>query len=135
MAKSAERIILFDGVCGLCTGLIPFLLIRDNARLFRFAALQSVAGQQLLRIHGLNTTTSNSLLLIEGDRIWMRSTAVLRIFRCLPGGWRLLYGFIVFPRPIRDLFYRVVAHCRYRLFGRHLHCMVDWPGWGDRFLT
>jgi predicted DCC family thiol-disulfide oxidoreductase YuxK len=131
---SGRPIVLFDGVCQLCNGSVLFIVKRDPSRQFRFAALQSTAGAALLRTFGLPTDVLDTLVLIEGDRVFTRSTASLRIARRLSGLWPLLYGLIVVPRPLRDLLYRVVARNRYRWFGRRDACMMPTPDLQERFL-
>ena len=126
-------VILFDGVCNLCNGSVRFVLARDRQRRFRFASLQSAAAAQLLagRPPG---AIGDSIVLVEGERIYQQSTAVLRILRGLGAGWRLLYALIVVPRPLRDAVYRWVARNRYRWFGRTEACAVPRPEDRDRFL-
>lgn len=75
-----------------------------------------------------------SILLWENGKIYERSTAVLRVAGKLRGGWRLLYGFIILPRFLRDGIYHFIARNRYRWFGKKDSCMVPGPGVQDRFL-
>ncbi len=128
-------ILLFDGVCNLCNGAVQFILRRDPAKRFRFAALQSPVGEQFLREHGIEPGRLDTLVLVEGGRAYLRSTAALRVARRLSGPWPLLYYlFIWLPRPLRDLAYNLVARNRYRLFGEREECMVPTPDLRARFL-
>ncbi len=127
-------VVVFDGVCNLCDATVRFILDRDPAGRFRFAANQSAVGRELLARHGLDPTDLSSVYLIEDGRLWARSTAVLRIVRHLRRPWPLAYGLILVPRPVRDLAYRVVARLRYRLFGRRKACRLPRPGERSRFL-
>jgi predicted DCC family thiol-disulfide oxidoreductase YuxK len=131
---SSEGIILFDGVCNLCNASINFILDRDPRACFRFAALQSPAGQRLLRQHNLSTGELQSLVLIESGRAFTRSTAALRIARRLTFPWNLLYAFIALPRFLRDPLYNLIARHRYRWFGKREACRMPTPDLADRFL-
>lgn len=125
MNDTGEKpLVLFDGVCNLCNASVQFILKRDRRAWFRFASLQSDAGQQVLREQGLATDELDTMILVEDRAVYTRSTAALRIVRRLGGLWPLLYAFIVVPRVIRDFFYRIVAKNRYRWFGRRDQCMV-----------
>jgi predicted DCC family thiol-disulfide oxidoreductase YuxK len=129
-----ERILLFDGVCNLCNGAVQFVINRDERQKFRFASLQSEAGQDLLRHFGLSTQRFDSFVLIEGERFHTESTAALRVAKQMGGGWPLLYAFIIVPAPIRNAVYRFVARNRYRWFGRKESCAIPTPGLEARFL-
>jgi predicted DCC family thiol-disulfide oxidoreductase YuxK len=125
-----EPVVLFDGLCHLCSGTVRFILPRDRARRFRFAPLQSEAGRHLLEASGIEPDPTGTIVLIEGPRAWTRSTAVLRIARGMSGLWPLFYLFIAVPRPLRDWVYEIVARNRYRWFGRRDQCFL--PGEEDR---
>ena len=126
--------ILFDGVCNLCNGFVRFVIARDPAARFRFAALTSPAAARVLREAGGTPPLADSMILIEEGRVFMRSDAPLRIARGLSFPWPLLYAFIVVPRFIRDRIYDVVAARRYRWFGRRDVCMIPTPDLKQRFL-
>jgi len=120
-------IILFDGVCVLCSGSVRFVIARDPARHFRFASMQSPAGQAMLRELGLPLATWESSILIENGVAYRRSTAILRIARHLSGLWPALAIFLLVPRFLRDAGYDLIARHRYRIFGRLEACMVPTP--------
>ena len=127
-------LILFDGVCNLCNGFVQFIIRRDPAGRFRFAALQSEAGQALLAAHGLAPVAEpESVLLLSGGRLYSHSDAVLRIARELGGPWRLLGVGQLLPRRWRDAAYRFVARHRYRWFGRQDSCWLPTPELKARF--
>ena len=127
-------VILFDGVCNFCNGAVNFVINRDREGYFKFAALQSGAGEQLLIRHGIDKVETDSVVLIEDDEAYTHSSAALRISRKLPGLWPLLYGFIIVPKSIRDWAYKLFAKHRYRLFGRRAECMIPTPDVRARFL-
>src|SRR5215813_9846196 len=98
-------VVLFDGVCNLCNRAVQFIIKQDKKKQFRFASLQGETGQQLLQKFKLPLTDFNSFVLVEGDRIYTRSTAALRMLKQLRGGWKLLYAFIIVPPFIRNAVY------------------------------
>ena len=134
---SGHDIVLFDGVCNLCTGSVRFIIQRDPGGRFMFASLQSEPGARLTRRHGVATaaTDLSSIVLIANGRAYERSDAALRIARHLSGAWRALWLLRFVPRPIRDAVYGLVARNRYRWFGRQESCMVPTPELRARFLA
>jgi predicted DCC family thiol-disulfide oxidoreductase YuxK len=121
-------IILFDGVCVLCSGSVRFVIARDPARHFRFASMQSPAGQAMLRELGLPLATWESAVLVENGVAYRKSAAILRIARHLSGLWPALAVCFLVPRLVRDWAYDAIARNRYRIFGRLDACMVPTPG-------
>ena len=124
--------LLFDGVCTLCNGLVRFVIERDPAGRFQFAPLQSDAARRLLR--AVPQPWPDSLVLVEDGRLFTRSTAALRVARGLRFPWPLAYVFVAVPRPVRDWAYDAIARNRYRWFGRREVCMVPTPELRSRFL-
>jgi predicted DCC family thiol-disulfide oxidoreductase YuxK len=113
---------------------VQFIVKRDSARRFRFAALQSDIGQRLSRDNDLPTGSPSFIVLLENDTAWVRSDAVLRIARRLDGLWPAMTIFRLVPRVIRDWCYDFVAGRRYRWFGRKESCEIPAADWRDRFL-
>ena len=128
-----EAIVLFDGECSFCNGWVRFILDRDPQGRFSFASLQSDVGRSLLSRIGV-VADLDSIVLLEGDRIFTQSTAVLRITGRLEGYWRLLYSLVAIPRPVRDAAYRFFAKHRYRWFGLRSACTLPTPRERERFL-
>jgi predicted DCC family thiol-disulfide oxidoreductase YuxK len=129
-----RAVILFDGVCNFCNGAVNFVISRDRDGYFKFAALQSAVGEELLDKHRIDKVETDSVVLIEDDKAYLHSSAALRIVRRLPGLWPVLYGLIIVPKGIRDWAYRLFAKHRYRLFGRREECMIPTPEIRTRFL-
>ena len=125
---SPNPIILYDGVCGLCNGFVRFILKRDAADRFRFAALQSEFACAVLQKHQVNPQALETvcLLLDQGqptERVLERSSAAISILRELGPVWRMLANLMaLFPRQFRDWCYNVVARHRYRIFGKYDAC-------------
>jgi len=129
-----DAIILFDGVCNLCSGFVQFVLPRDAEGKYRFASLQSDAGQALLAEHDLPTDELESVVLIEGDESHVKSSAIIEIATGLGGFYRLLSPFRYVPRALRDRIYDFVADHRYGWFGKKDRCMVPSGDVQSRFL-
>src|SRR6218665_1524711 len=122
LVKQPETTVLFDGVCNLCSGAVQFIIKRDPSANIKFASLQSPYGQQQLLQAGLNRESLQTIIFIDGDKVYQRSDAALQVARKLTGGWPLLYGFILVPRFIRDGVYDLIARYRYRWFGKKEAC-------------
>ena len=127
-------VILFDGVCNFCNRAVNFVINRDRDSYFKFAALQSEAGEELLDKYGIDKVETDSVVLIEDEKAYLHSSAALKIVRKLPNPWPLLYGFMIVPKSIRDWAYKLFAKYRYRLFGRQDQCMIPTPEIRARFL-
>ena len=124
-------VILFDGVCNLCTGSVRFVIARDSRKRFRFASLQSPIAERLLG----RRTDLDSVLLLQDGQVYRKSTAALKIMRQLDGLWPLLSVFLIVPRPLRDWVYDWIGNRRYRMFGRTNECWMPRPDLVDRFLN
>lgn len=128
------KIILFDGVCNLCNGAINFIIKHDPKALFKFASLQGETGQRLLKKHQINSAETDSIVLIEGDTVSVKSSAALRIAKYLNKGYPLLFGFMIVPKFIRNAVYDYIARNRYKWFGKKESCMIPTPELKSRFL-
>jgi predicted DCC family thiol-disulfide oxidoreductase YuxK len=131
---SAPPILLFDGVCNFCNGVVNFVLDHDPQGRFRFAALQSDVGKQLLAEHGLGDLPLSTSVLIAGGRAYPDSEGILRAAVLLGGPFKLLTPLLFVPRALRDLLYRAFARNRYRWFGVADQCRVPTPEIRSRFL-
>lgn len=126
-------IILFDGSCNFCSTSVQFIVKRDPGAYYQFAALQSEAGRRLLTAYKVPEDT-DSLILIDNNRYYMKSSAALRICKHLNGGWKMFSLFLVIPRPLRDTLYDLIAKNRYKWFGRKKACPLPSPEMKNRFL-
>jgi len=132
---SGNSIILFDGVCNVCNGSVQFVIKRDKKNNFRFASLQSQEGQKLLAHYNLPASDFNSFVLIENERVYIKSEGALKVAKKLSGLWPLLYGFIIVPKFLRDGVYNVIARNRYKWFGKKDSCMIPTPEIRAKFLN
>ena len=127
-------VIFFDGICNLCNRIVQFVIKKDKKKQFRFASLQGKAGQEILKKFNLLSDDFNSFIVLEGDKIYTRSTAALRMLKKMSGGWHLFYGFIIIPKFIRDAVYNWIARNRYKWYGKRNECMAPTPELKERFL-
>ncbi len=134
MNNNETYILLFDGICNLCNSIVKFTIKRDTKGKFKFAALQSDEGKTLLKELGLTSNYFDSLVLIIGDKYYLKSSAGLRVLRELGGIWKIVYVFIYLPIPFRDFIYDLIAKTRYRIFGKQNVCMVPTTDIKQRFL-
>ncbi|WP_121356442.1 thiol-disulfide oxidoreductase DCC family protein [Flavisolibacter nicotianae] len=133
-AVQQQPVILFDGVCNFCNGTVNFLLKQDKKKRFRFAALQSEAGQALLAQYGLSKENLDTFILVDNGKVYRRSTAALRVGSNLPWYWQWTQAFRIVPPFIRDGVYNFIARNRYKWFGKKKTCMLPAPGMQSRYL-
>jgi len=133
-AEAGRPVILFDGVCNLCTGSVRFVIERDSRKQFRFASLQSPVAEKLLGPQRNEADRLESVVLVVGARIYRKSSAALLIVRRLDGLWPLLSVLLAIPRPLRDAVYDWIGRRRYRMFGKRAACWKPQPELADRFL-
>lgn len=136
MSTQAEHpILLFDGVCNLCSGFVQWVLPRDKKGRYRFASLQSELGKTVKTEQGLDPDKINSIVLYQQGKVYTKSAAALRLAVGL-GGWYQLAGvFFIIPPFIRDAVYDFIARNRYRWFGKSEACWLPRPEWKERFLA
>jgi predicted DCC family thiol-disulfide oxidoreductase YuxK len=128
-------VILFDGVCNFCNGAINFVLKQDKKGIFRFAPLQSEAGQKLLQQYNLSTENFESFILIDEGIVYKKSSASLRVMNKLPWYWKEVQLLKIVPSIFRDAIYDFIAKNRYKWFGKKDQCMVPSPELRSRFLV
>jgi predicted DCC family thiol-disulfide oxidoreductase YuxK len=138
-AIEGRALLLYDGVCALCHGVVKFLMKRDGMDRFRYAPLQSDLGREVLARFGIRTFPDGVMLvtgaLTPAERLYARSDAVAEALQLLGGPWRLARrALTLVPRWLREWGYGVVARFRYRLFGRYDVCPVPPPEQRGRLL-
>ena len=134
MSLEGKKIILFDGVCNLCNNAITFVIKRDSKDVFRYAPLQSKIGETLTAKHSIDTSKVDSILLIDGDTAYTKSTAALRIAKHLGRAYPLMAAFYIFPAFFRNWVYDYIAKNRYKWFGKKDACMIPTPELKSKFL-
>jgi predicted DCC family thiol-disulfide oxidoreductase YuxK len=141
-AIQGRALLLYDGVCALCNGVVQFLMKRDSLDNFRYAPLESSLGREVLARFDIHTFPDGVMLLTDAltptEHLFQRSDAVVEALQRLssPSGmWRLAGRILkLVPRPLRDWGYGIVAHFRYRLFGRYDTCPIPPPEQRSRLL-
>lgn len=123
------HIILFDGDCQLCHSSVQFIIKRDPKIKFKFASLESNIGKDLLKRFHMPVNVT-SLILINKDKCYNKSSAALHICKSLKGIWKICYLFLIIPKPIRDYIYDIVAKNRYKWFSKRKSCPI--PASKDR---
>lgn len=138
MSTAVPNLMLYDGVCGLCDRAVQFLLERDRAGAFHYAALQ---GETAAAVRGRHPRLEgvDSMVLVRDhgtpdETVFLRSSAALEIAAVLGGFWRLVSWLRLMPRPLRDFVYDQVARRRYGWFGKFDSCKVPAPAARARFL-
>ena len=129
-----KPIILFDGVCNFCNAGVNFIINQDKKKVFRFAALQSDAGQRLAEEYHLPKKDFDSFILIDKGKVYNKSAAGFKVYGKLPWYWKWTQVFWIVPRFITDAVYDFVARNRYKWFGKRDECMLPTPEIRSRFL-
>lgn len=137
--SSAEgsHLLLYDGLCGLCSHLVQFVLARDHQGLFHFASLQSPTGIAAAGDSG--GEDSATFYVIANYRTaqaarFSKAGAALFVAHSLGWPWKSAGLFGVLPRAVLDRIYDLVARNRYRVFGRREHCLIPLPQHRNRFI-
>jgi predicted DCC family thiol-disulfide oxidoreductase YuxK len=130
-----KKIILFDGVCNLCNSAVQFVIKHDKKDVFRFVALQSELGQEILAYIGIDSKNIDSVILYE-PRVayYYKSSAAIEIAGSLGGFWHFGTVFRIFPAGMRNYLYDYIAKNRYKWYGKKESCMIPTPELKAKFL-
>lgn len=136
--SSGEPLLLYDGSCGLCAASVQFVLRHERPHTLRFAALESDIGREIRRRHP-ELWDVDSMMWVEdgteGERVWVRSAAALRVARYIGGPWQAAMIAYLVPRPLRDAVYDLIARHRHRLARGPESCYLPPPAVRARFLA
>lgn len=132
--REEKKIVLFDGICNLCSSTVQFIIRRDKKNQFLFASLQSTPASELLKKYRYAKSDLNSFILIDNNKVYTHSSAVLRVLKSLSSIWKVCYMFIIVPKFIRDSVYNYIAKRRYKWFGKKEECWVPSPELKEKFL-
>ena len=132
--NTPDAVMLFDGVCHLCDGVVRTVLRLDRRGVIRFTAIQSPAGRRLAIAHGLDPDSPESFLFLDHGQPLRKTQAVAALLRRLPAPWRQLAWIDRLPRGLTDRVYDWVAANRYRIFGKDDQCRIPTPAQRARFL-
>jgi predicted DCC family thiol-disulfide oxidoreductase YuxK len=134
-SESKYKIILFDGVCNLCNTSVNFVIRNDKKGVFKFAPIQSDFGEITLKKHSINSKDTDSIILIDADNYYIKSSAALYIAKDLSGAYPLLFCFMFVPKFMRNWVYDFVAKNRYKWYGKKESCMIPTPELIDKFYS
>ena len=133
--KNTEHpLVIFDGVCNYCCGVVNSIIGKDPGGVFRFAPFQSEAAKRILGKYNYPADSLDTIVLIEDGKLYTKSGAGLRVQKLLGGAHALLYAFILVPAPLRDAVYDYIARNRYKWYGKKDECMIPSPDIKSRFL-
>jgi len=137
--SEGAHLVLYDGVCGLCSRLLQFLLKHDRRAVFSFASLQSEVGKTMVERLGGNPNELTSFHVLANYRaddaqMFSRSKAALFVAGELGWPWKMAVLMRILPNVILDHVYNVVARNRYRVFGRYEQCLIPRPEFRRRFV-
>ncbi len=131
-----QPVLLFDGECNLCNGLVQFIITHDKKKLFYFATLQSEIGKNALsNATKSNTKVPESLILLYKGRFFVKSSAAIHTAKLLGGFWQLFFAAILVPAFLRDGVYNFISRNRYKWFGKQNECIIPTPELKERFLN
>ncbi|WP_417370071.1 thiol-disulfide oxidoreductase DCC family protein [Flavobacterium beibuense] len=130
-----KKIILFDGICNLCDSTVQFIIKRDKKDIFRFVALQSELGEQIIKHIGINRSKTDSIILYEpGVAYYYKAEAAIKIASALGGLFPLMNIFSVLPKSLSNSVYDYIAKNRYKWYGKKDECMIPTPEMKAKFL-
>jgi len=130
-----KKIILFDGVCNLCESSIQLVIKHDDKDIFRFVAIQSELGQEIINYLGIDTSKTDSIILYEpGIAYYFKAEAALKIAQQMKGFYPMLTVFSFFSDGLKNWVYDYVAKNRYKWYGRKEACMLPTPELKAKFL-
>ncbi len=130
-----KKLILFDGVCNLCNTTVQYVIKHDKNDVFRFTALQSNLGKQIIEAFEIDPTKTDSILLYSKEfGIKSKSSAALHIARLLSFPNNLMTAFFIVPPIIRNKVYDYIAKNRYKWYGKREHCIIPTKALKAKFL-
>ncbi len=119
-----QYLIIYDGVCNFCNGAVSFIIKRDKSERFIFSPMQSDYAQAIIREKSVATVGIDTFMLVKHGQVYLWSDAALEITRDLTGFWSLFRVFSILPSTFRDVFYKLFARNRIRLFGGTNQCQI-----------
>jgi len=134
MTQNKDHIIIFDGVCNFCNSSVDFIIKHDTQSVFFFTANQHPKGQEILKSFQVPAEEVGTIYYLENERLYKKSTAVLRISRHLRFPFNMGFALMIVPRLIRDAVYNLIARNRYKWFGKKETCRLPSEEEAVRFI-
>ena len=122
--KDLRYVVFYDGVCNLCSHIVRFFLKLDKQKKFKYIALQSPLGKEILQSFGNPESNVDSVILLKNNQVYYKSKAIFELVREAGGGVRFLLFFRIFPDRFNDYLYDIVARNRYNIFGKKQECFI-----------
>lgn len=129
-----NNIVIFDGVCNLCTVSVQFIIKRDKKEVFKFLPLQSKSANKILQKYDSDVNNINTVILLKDKNIFFKSDAALEIAKSFDYPWKAFYFLSFIPKFVRDWVYDFIAKHRYHWFGKKERCMIPTDELKSRFL-
>ncbi len=129
-----KTILLFDGYCNLCHSSVQFVLKHEKKPEIYFTSLQSKIGIEILNYYSIDPAKTDSLVLIEKNKAYVKSTAALRLAKHLKGIFPIAFSLIIVPSFIRNTVYDFIAKNRYKWYGKKDSCLIPDQNLATRFL-
>ena len=129
-----NNIILFDGICKLCNAWCSFVIKHDKNHIFKLTSMQSEEGQLILKHYNLATKNFTSIIYLEKNNVYEKSSAFIKITRLFPYPIKILSFLRYTPLSLRDYIYDIIARNRYTIFGRYNHCILPTADYSDRYI-
>lgn len=127
-------VILFDGVCNLCNASVNWIIDHDKKNVFQFASLQSDYGKSIVEQYNITGNYMDTVVLLEDNKVYLRSEAALRVLKHLGGIYSIPYTFIIVPAFLRNFVYNLIAKNRYKWFGKQDTCRIPTSALKAKFL-
>jgi predicted DCC family thiol-disulfide oxidoreductase YuxK len=128
-------LVVFDGVCVLCSGFVRMVVRLDRRCRFRFATAQSPFGEALFKKYGLRTDRYETNLVILDGAGFTRLDSFVAVMAELGWPWRAAKALLVLRRPLRDWLYDRIAKNRYALFGKKDSCDIPSAEMRERLIV
>jgi len=132
---SPSHILLFDSDCILCNKSVRFILKHDKHKIFYFASLQSEFGQEFLTKNQFPSKIYSTVIYLKNDKIYTKSSAAIRAFSALNLFSKPLLILLLFPYPIRDFVYNLIAKNRKHFFKNQTSCLIPTEELKKRMLS
>jgi predicted DCC family thiol-disulfide oxidoreductase YuxK len=129
-----KTILLFDGYCNLCHSSVQFILRHEKNNSIYFTSLQSPIGIEILNQYSINPNKIDSLVLIQKNKAYIKSSAALRVTKYLKGLYPIAFSLLIIPSFLRNWVYDYIAKNRYKWFGKMSSCLVPDENLSKRFL-
>jgi len=125
MNEEIEKVVYFDGICGMCDWFVNLLVKIDTNNNLKFSSLQGKSGQILLSNLKMDLCEFNTVLFKVNDQVYTKSTAVFKIIESVGGFYKIFLVFNILPTKFNDWVYSKVAKYRFKYFGKLDKCDIS----------